>query len=271
MANKFTDAVFVAKLLLRDKAVLWALAHRTDNVKGTCWPSYSTIARDAGCSRSTAEKAIASLTEMGVISVVAKQPTAPGKWNNVYRLDLAAIQALAHTGGRYRTESNAISEGGTVAEGGSETVPEDEVHSTVTRSHNSSLNSPDRTRQRNNNHAVKQSETERIKATNLNAEELASVLRESLQLSGSVSELKALPDLPTLYLSDAAEWAANHNYWSKLRGKTFKDFVRACLKENALLDQFEEARAAGWKRPDASSCSIPTDDDALSVFEIVED
>ena len=262
MANKYTDAVFTAKLPMRDKAVLWALAHRSDNDKGICWPSYSTIARDAGCSRSTAERAVDAVLKLGVISIVGKEPTAPGKWNNVYRLELGAIQALPRTGNRYRTAANAI------PEDGGDTVPGGGVHSTATRSHNSSLNSPDRTRQNDNNHATTQSETEKTNPIDLNPEELAIVLRDTLALTGSVSDLKALPDQPTQYLSDAAEWAVTHKYWNRLRGKTFKDFVRACLKDNALLDQFEKARKAGWVRPVQTP---EPEESAAHCFEIVED
>ena len=268
MANKYTDAVFAAKLPMRDKAVLSALAHRTDNGKGTCWPSYSTIARDAGCSRSTAEKAVNALLKLGIISVVGKEPTAPGKWNNIYRLDLGAIQALPRTGNRYRTGPNTIPESGTVPDDGCDTVPGGGAHSTATRSQNSSLNSPNRTRD-NNNHPTTQSETERTNLINLDPEKLAVILRDTLHLTGSVSDLKALPDLPTQYLSDAAEWAAPHRWWSRLHGETFQDFVRACLKEKALLDQFEKARKAGWVHPARQTSE--SEESATHCFEIVED
>lgn len=50
MANKFTDAVFNIQLPGESrnrvvlKAILMAVAWRTDNKSGLCWPSYARIA-----------------------------------------------------------------------------------------------------------------------------------------------------------------------------------------------------------------------------------
>jgi hypothetical protein len=69
MANKFTDAVFHAKVPAVDKAVLWALAHRTDNETGACYPSIKTIAKEAGCSVTITKEVIAYAVNIGLLSI----------------------------------------------------------------------------------------------------------------------------------------------------------------------------------------------------------
>lgn len=56
-----------AELSHADTAVLWQLAERA-GTKGTCWPSLSTIASDAGCDRRTAVRSITRLESRGYIT-----------------------------------------------------------------------------------------------------------------------------------------------------------------------------------------------------------
>ena len=53
------------------KAVLFALVMRADD-KGRCWPSFTTIAADAGISLRAAKTAVASLFEAGHLTVVRR-------------------------------------------------------------------------------------------------------------------------------------------------------------------------------------------------------
>lgn len=95
MANKFTDAVFKAKLTGTLKLVLYALAHRADNKTGRCWPSFQRIAEDSGIGRQTAVDAIASLLKMGLVEVVGLHNNEHGQPSNEYELCLDKLTELA--------------------------------------------------------------------------------------------------------------------------------------------------------------------------------
>jgi hypothetical protein len=95
MANKFTDAVFEAKLTGIRKLVLWALAHRADGNTGVCWPSFRRIAGDAGIGEQTAKDAVKFLLEAELIAVVGKVPVRDTQLStNKYQLQLEAIKEL---------------------------------------------------------------------------------------------------------------------------------------------------------------------------------
>jgi hypothetical protein len=94
VANKFTDAVFKAQLPGIRKLVLWALASRTDNDSGECWPSFQRIADDCGVGRQTVVDAAAFLLDIGVISIAGKKGNVHGS-TNLWHLDLEKIMSLA--------------------------------------------------------------------------------------------------------------------------------------------------------------------------------
>jgi hypothetical protein len=104
MANKFTDAVFRAELKNPEKAVLAALAQRT-NDEGICWPSYSRLAADAGVSDHTAVNKVKLLREKGLVTVIGSVCSAQGQDCNKYQLSLPAILALPSTGERGRVKT----------------------------------------------------------------------------------------------------------------------------------------------------------------------
>jgi hypothetical protein len=58
---------------------------------------------------------------------------------------------------------------------------------------------------------------------------------------------------------------------ARAAGKTLNDFVRACLAERGLLDQFEEAREAGWEPPNPEAEVYLNPDEPGAGFEFVED
>ncbi len=152
MSFKYTDAVFKAELPMRDKVVLWVLAYRAHNESGECWPSYSTIASDAGTARSTAEKAVNRLIDhWKVVSIVGRKQLRPDKKVNVYRLDLSAIESLASTARRYSSELEPIPGDGTGVEpipgDGTGPVPRDGGASTAARYLTRNMNSSELTRQ----------------------------------------------------------------------------------------------------------------------------
>jgi hypothetical protein len=154
------------------------------------------------------------------------------------------------------------------ASGTAQALPDDASSSSTS----SSISSSKKKQVNNNQQARHQSKTDQT-YKHLSLFELYQELCETLELQGDIRDLKGLPDLPTEYLKDAVSWASSHTaYWSRLRGKTVKDFVRACLKENALLDQFEKARKAGCVHPDPDEFAAEDDDvEAARSFEVVED
>jgi hypothetical protein len=95
MANKFTDAVFKAKLTGTLKLVLYALAHRADNNTGRCWPSFQRIAEDSGIGRQTAVDGVAALLKIGLVKVVGLHDNERGQPSNEYELSLEKLTELA--------------------------------------------------------------------------------------------------------------------------------------------------------------------------------
>jgi len=74
-----------------------------------------------------------------------------------------------------------------------------------------------------------------------------------LRVAGQPSDLTRLSSHPVGFLTEAAAWAATHGYWSQVAGKHVSHFVRACLAERGLLDQFEDARKKGKAQAAAAS------------------
>lgn len=67
MANKYTDAVFHAKVPAVDKAVLWAIAHRSNNETGACYPSVRTVSKEGGASTTIVKAVIAYAASIGIL------------------------------------------------------------------------------------------------------------------------------------------------------------------------------------------------------------
>jgi hypothetical protein len=100
MANKFTDAVFHALVPAVDKAVLYALAYRTDNATGACYPSIRTIAKEAGCSNTIVKAVITYAVSIGVLAIKARRD---GNINlaNEYVFSLSGLRWLERADSRY--------------------------------------------------------------------------------------------------------------------------------------------------------------------------
>lgn len=94
-------------------------------------------------------------------------------------------------------------------------------------------------------------------------------LTKVLRVSGNPSELTRLSVYPAAYLCDAATWAASHGYWSQLEGKHVSHFVRACLAERGLLDQYEDARKKGKAQAAAAPKSDPSQAQARRRREVL--
>ena len=103
MANKFTDAVFNIQLPGESrnrvvlKAILMAVAWRTDNKSGVCWPSYARIAHDANCSRQAVKENLPTLIELGLLTVVGKKITKNGPIH-ILRVNMDAILKFTNQG-----------------------------------------------------------------------------------------------------------------------------------------------------------------------------
>ena len=124
MSNKFTDAVFQAtfpdiklggkypKTVTAPtlKLVAFALAWRTNNDTGHCFPSYRTIAKDAQCSYMTAVRAVAALEQAGFI---VKHGTKGGRRaSNTYIFDLNALEETVTQGDRKKiSKSETVTQG----------------------------------------------------------------------------------------------------------------------------------------------------------------
>jgi len=74
-----------------EKLVLLALANRADD-RGDCWPSMSTIAKDAGICRATVIRMVGKIERRGLISLV-RRTTAHGKSSHIYTLNKAIKKA----------------------------------------------------------------------------------------------------------------------------------------------------------------------------------
>lgn len=100
MANKFTDAVFHAKLPAVDKAVLWAIAHRTDNATGSCYPSIKTVGKESGASTTIVKQVVAYAVSIGLLAIKARRD---GNINlaNEYVFCLSGLRWLERANSRY--------------------------------------------------------------------------------------------------------------------------------------------------------------------------
>lgn len=100
MANKFTDAVFHAKVPAVDKAVLWAIAHRTDNSTGACYPSIKTISKEAGCSPTIVKAVVAYAVSVGLLGLKNRKD---GKLTiaNEYTFNLTKLRSLNRADSRF--------------------------------------------------------------------------------------------------------------------------------------------------------------------------
>jgi len=94
-------------------------------------------------------------------------------------------------------------------------------------------------------HSESETDTADFNSHRENLQGLMEGLELYLGVSGSSDDLKRLGTWRPEYILDAARWASTHPYWKQLSGKHVSHFVRACLKERGLLDQFEEARKNG--------------------------
>ncbi|WP_197494464.1 MULTISPECIES: helix-turn-helix domain-containing protein [unclassified Gordonia (in: high G+C Gram-positive bacteria)] len=72
------------RLTQNELTVYIALLRHRDHHSGRCWPSHSTVAKEARVAKSTAKLAIKSLVEKGVVRVVFSEPRKP----NVYEVCL---------------------------------------------------------------------------------------------------------------------------------------------------------------------------------------
>lgn len=101
------------------KLILMALAVCADSETGECFPSYSTIARDAGCSRRHAMKCVSRLVAEGVIEIVeaggaAAAGGASGNRSNRYRISHDALggdlqNTTSHGGGGVPGDTRVVS------------------------------------------------------------------------------------------------------------------------------------------------------------------
>jgi hypothetical protein len=79
------------------KAVLYALALRANNETGECWPSYRTIAADAGVAPSTVKRVMGELVSAGHVSKRARPIVGKAEADsNVYRLHVKVVSQEDH-------------------------------------------------------------------------------------------------------------------------------------------------------------------------------
>lgn len=78
----------ITEVSITEKALLLVLAERADK-KGTCWPSYNTLARDLGCSRRTVIRGVQSLAQKDLIRPKHRASKYGGHTSNVYQLGVA--------------------------------------------------------------------------------------------------------------------------------------------------------------------------------------
>src|ERR1039457_1009988 len=75
-----------------------AVAWRTDNKSGLCWPSYARIAHDANCSRQAVKENLPTLIELGLLTVAGKKITKNGPIH-ILRVNMDAILKFTNRGG----------------------------------------------------------------------------------------------------------------------------------------------------------------------------
>ena len=91
MSNQAINRAIDCDLRGSVKSVLIVLANRA-NKDGECFPSLSTIARDAGIARSTAQEAIKKLEGLGLIKKRQRKSSRNDGWRStLYRLSVAPI------------------------------------------------------------------------------------------------------------------------------------------------------------------------------------
>ena len=123
MANKYTDAVSKCDARGKDKLVLFVLAGFANNETGECWPSYRTIARQAGLGYSTVQDSLKRLRDAGFLGVVGRHLIGnTDQFTLIFRLSLEKLQehVLVSTTSRNQYQS----EPGTVYRERGEDVPE---------------------------------------------------------------------------------------------------------------------------------------------------
>src|ERR1035437_9230967 len=74
-----------------------AVAWRTDNKSGVCWPSYARIAHDANCSRQAVKENLPTLIELGLLTVAGKKITKNGPIH-ILRVNMDAILKFTDQG-----------------------------------------------------------------------------------------------------------------------------------------------------------------------------
>ena len=79
------DAIYRSRLPQRAILVYMYLCARADQ-KGTCYPSFKTIARDLKVSDSTVKRAIRELVNEGYIQKISRTRKNGGKSSNLYIL-----------------------------------------------------------------------------------------------------------------------------------------------------------------------------------------
>lgn len=79
-------------------AVYCALASRVDWETGVCWPSRTTIAKDASVSLSTVKRALRKLVEVGAIEIERRTSEEGDHASNLYRLPFAINRRGGVTG-----------------------------------------------------------------------------------------------------------------------------------------------------------------------------
>jgi len=172
----------------------------------------------------------------------------------------------------HRTQQDKAKKGANArwhGSGMSQALPDDASSSSISPSISSSSSSSKINPSDNNQQVKQQSETRQSKPINpnhthpeFNAKTLIGRIFAILQFVDVNPDGKNLTPLRFYsndYLCQAAGWAVEHKYWGQLFRKSDKDFVRACRKEGALLDQFEDARKAGWKPQKESASDTEAD------------
>ena len=83
---KGSDNIFDRTDLTKSEKLIALYFYRRANAKGESFPSYGTIAKDCKCSRRTAIRAVAVLTEKGIISKENRKRENGGYTSNLYTL-----------------------------------------------------------------------------------------------------------------------------------------------------------------------------------------
>jgi hypothetical protein len=211
VANKFTDAVFRARLSGMRKLALWVLASRANNDTGVCWPSYARIADDAGIGATAAKDAVRFLIEAGLVTIVGKVPRHGSRPTNKYELHLGNIQKLSQRDGA--GDAPTLEDGAedtlttgretTLDQGGrrSNVGAEDDRELLSNSSSNSSKTNPSSERGKYNTNTIPLRESIHFSA---DAEELARYFHDLLESNNEVYNQSIEPDGKQRFI--AASW-----------------------------------------------------------------